>query len=39
MDNMLFHGHCIDILGSMVILRVWGGGGLLYTTGKLKQKT
>ena len=35
---MLFHGPCIDNLGSVVILR---GGGILYytgTTGKFAQK-
>ena len=37
MDNMLFHGHCIDILGSMVILRGWGGGATIYYR-KIKTK-
>ena len=35
-DNRLFHGPCIDNLGSVVN---WRGGGILYyTTGKFTQK-
>ena len=33
---MLFHGPCIDNLGSVVILR--GSGILYHTTGKFTQK-
>ena len=35
-ENMLFLGHCIDNLGSVVIIR--GGGILNYTTWKFTQK-